>query len=162
LALGLTTLRATMSAAPWVPTRSRDIGRLVALTLVGPQDLLVELGSGDGRLLLALVQASGGRGVGYELSLPFWLVSRWQGRRAGLGKRVQFMLSDMYKADVSKAQLVVGFFLPKALPRLEQKLVQEMPAGSTFVSLGFPLPNRQPSQVMKENNEVVPLYLYRF
>lgn len=121
--------------APFLPARKRDVGDALFLAGLGPQDVVVDLGSGDGRLLLAAAQ-KGAAVIGYELNpfLVFW--SRWRLRGV---KRATIYRKDMFEADLSGVTVVFLFQITHIMPRLADKLAKEAPQAK-IISVAFDLP----------------------
>lgn len=106
----------------------------------------VDLGCGDGRLLVAICQKTGARGIGFELS-------RWPFFKASLHAK-QSMLpitirrKNFLKASLSEADAVFCYLFDTAMPRVEQKLQRELKPGATVISYAFPFPNWKPERVI--------------
>ncbi len=133
---------AGISAAPWVPTRKRDVSALLDDCELEPGDKFVELGCGDGRLL-AEAAKRGAKAVGYEINPLLWLVATV--RNIARLSKVRVRLGSLWRADISNADVVMLFLMPKAMTRLERKISSEMKPGSRLVCYIFGLPGRRPS-----------------
>lgn len=126
--------------APFVPTDPGKISRLVRLAGVAPGDRVVDLGSGDGRLVMACAQA-GATAIGLEANpfLVWW--SRYLIHRAGLGVHALIVQKNFWHQNLSPYSVVVVFGVGGAMmAELEQKLAAELASGARVVSNGFPLP----------------------
>jgi SAM-dependent methyltransferase len=128
------------SGAPWVPTTRRKVGRMLELAEVGADDVVYDLGCGDGRLLLAAARERGARAVGVEIDPLRWLWCRARVAAAGLGDRVHVVRGDLFAQDLSEATVVVSYLLQDTSERLGRKLLQEAP-GARVVSNVFTFPN---------------------
>lgn len=138
LVLSLWFLLGGLLGAPWVPARRRDVENILDGDNVKAGELLIELGCGDGRLLSAAARR-GAQCIGYEINPLLWAVSYIRTLR--YRKSVKVRLTNFWGRDLSKADIVATFLMPKFMDRLEKKLNKEMPPGSCFMSYVFPLPN---------------------
>lgn len=155
-----TAMWASFSAAPWLPTRAKDIDRLLELAKLSQKSLVYDLGCGDGRLLMQAARKYGAHGVGFEVSvLPFL----WSWVRVALSKergRITIKYRNFYQVDLAAADAVVCFLTPPAMVKLEPKLRQELRPGSRFVTYCFKLPTWQPTTVSRLNKKDMPIYVY--
>ncbi|MDP3986382.1 MAG: class I SAM-dependent methyltransferase [Candidatus Veblenbacteria bacterium] len=149
-----------LSAAPWVPLRSRDVARLIEFCQPQPGEVLVDLGCGDGRIITTAARRYGLKSVGYEVALvPYFLAQLrilWSGTRG----RARVHLKSFWGVDLSSADIVVCFLTPSAMARLAPKLEREIKPGARFATYAFSLPGRAPSGVSKPNPSDVSVYLY--
>ena len=130
-----------ISGAPWVPARKIDIQPLLRDAKLHKGDLFIELGCGDGRLLAAAAD-HGAKAIGYELNPILWCIAylRNVGRR-----QVSVRLGNFWSVDLSQADVVMAFLVPRTTPRLAKK-AKELKKGARLVSYIFPLPNRTPTR----------------
>ncbi len=130
---------ASYAGAPWVPVRRFDMEALIKDLDLRSGQQFVELGCGDGRLLRA-VGTKDIQAIGYEINPLLWGIA-WFRNIPHKNVRVKF--GNMWRADVSRADVVMVFLVPRTMPRLSQKAEQEMKPGSRLVSYIFPaqLPN---------------------
>lgn len=124
--------------APWLPVRKRDIESAFRLVDVGPDDMVVDLGSGDGRLLVEAAKR-GARVVGYELN-PFmvWLS---RSRLASFRGRTAVHRKNLFKADLSHATVIYIFGLQTIMPAVAEKLRREARPDARIVSFAFEFPD---------------------
>jgi len=130
------------SAGPYVPTPWVIVDEILKLGGVGPNDYVVDLGSGDGRLVLTAVtrfKARGGFGVDIEAALVADANAR--ARKEGVADRVQFHVRDLFETRVGEASVVTLYLLPTSVPKLEPKLLAELAPGSRVVSHDYPFPD---------------------
>lgn len=132
--------------APFLATRTDRVKTALMLANIQPGEQVIDLGSGDGRFVIAAAKR-GAQAMGYEIN-P-WLV--WQSRRRG----ATVIWGSLWQADLSKFDVVFLFFLPVHLPNLEQKLRKELKPGARVVSVAFPLPTWEIAET--DNN----VYLYQ-
>jgi hypothetical protein len=130
------------SAGPYVPTPWVIVDEIMKLAAIGPGDYVVDLGSGDGRLVLTAVtryKAKGGFGVDIEAQLV--AQANEAARKAGVADRVQFHVRDLFETPVSEASVVTLYLLPTSVPKLQGRLLAELPAGARVVSHDYPFPD---------------------
>jgi len=122
----------------WVPTPPDLLEAMLDLAQVTARDVVYDLGSGDGRAVIAAARR-GARAVGVEYDAPLLAVSRKAAADAGVAKRATFIQGDMYAADIHKATALVLFLLPKNLGVLRPKLLALRP-GTRIVINTFTIP----------------------
>jgi SAM-dependent methyltransferase len=123
----------------WVPTTEALVEKMLDMAKVTPQDFVMDLGSGDGRNVIAAAKR-GARGLGVEFNPDMVALSRRNAAAAGVGDRAQFAQGDMYEADISKATVLALFLLPHNLERLRPKFLDLRP-GSRLVLNTFAIPD---------------------
>src|SRR5919201_3446892 len=116
----------------WVPTRPALVERMLDLASVTPRDFVIDLGSGDGRLVIAAARR-GARALGVEYEPEMVALARRNAAAAGVSERAQFIQGDMFAADISKATVLALFLLPTNLNRLVPKFLA-LPAGTRIVN----------------------------
>jgi SAM-dependent methyltransferase len=124
--------------AVWVPTSAAMVEKMLDVAKVTPQDFVVDLGSGDGRTVIAAAKR-GVRALGVEYNQDLVELSRHRAREAGVADKAMFAQGDMFEADISKATVLALFLLPENLARLRDKFLA-LPAGTRIVvnTLGIP------------------------
>ncbi len=140
------------------PTPMPVVRAMLDLAEVGPQDVVYDLGSGDGRIPITAAKEFGARGVGIEIDPA--LVARAQGkaREAGVEDRVEFKVGDMYAADVRSATVVTVFLHPGPNLKLRPKLRSELQAGSRVVSYIWDMGDWTPEEVRRVNRHRIFLW----
>jgi SAM-dependent methyltransferase len=128
----------------WVPTPPELVEKMLDLARVTPQDVLMDLGSGDGRLVIAAAKR-GARAIGVEYSRNMVELSRANARAAGVGERAEFVQGDMYEADVSQATVLGLFLLPGNMFKLREKFLFMRP-GSRIVANEYGVDGWAPDQ----------------
>jgi precorrin-6B methylase 2 len=116
----------------WVPTRPALVETMLNLASVTERDFVVDLGSGDGRMVIAAAKR-GARALGIEFEPDMVSLARRNAAAAGVAERARFMQGDMFEADFSQATVLALFLLPTNLRRLAPKFL-ELPAGTRIVS----------------------------
>ena len=122
----------------WVPTPSALVGKMLDLAGVTPKDFVVDLGSGDGRLVIAAAKR-GARALGVEYEPDMVALARRNAAAAGVADKARFVQGDMFEADISQATVMALFLLPDNLSRLTQKFLDLKP-GTRMVLNGFGVP----------------------
>ena len=138
-----------IAGAPYIPTPTSIVDRMLTLAKVGPNDYLIDLGSGDGRLVIAAVanyKARGGMGVEIDRSLVKHATD--QAEKAGVADRVKFVAGDLFVADIEQATVVTLYLLPSMMGDVEAKLRKELKPGTRVVSHDYPLPSWKPVDVV--------------
>lgn len=129
-----------ISGAPWVPIRSFDIESLLDDARVTKGKTYVELGCGDGRGLQAAARR-GALAIGYELNPLLWAIA-WI--RCARYKHVNVRLGNFWRVNLSAADVVMAFLVPRTMPRLGEKAAVEMKPDAYLVSYIFEIPGRKP------------------
>jgi Methyltransferase domain len=130
----------------WVPTPEPMVEKMLDLAGVTPQDFVVDLGSGDGRNVIAAAKR-GARSLGVEYNPDMVDLSKRNAEKAGVGEKAQFVKGDMYEADFSKANVLALFLLPSNLLQLRAKFLELRP-GSRIVSNTFFIEEWPPDQTI--------------
>jgi SAM-dependent methyltransferase len=146
----------------WVPSDVEVVSKMLEMAQVGPRDVVYDLGSGDGRIVITAAQRFGARAVGVELDPALIRRSRENAVRVGVADRVQFLEQDLFVTDLSEATVVTLYLLPEVNLRLRPKLRQELKPGSRIVShdydLGDWLPDKTAEISLLERNHLVFLW----
>ena len=122
---------------PFITTPDEVVERMLQLAQTRPGDLVLDLGSGDGRIVIAAAQKFGARGLGIELDQRLVEVSRDNARRAQVADRVSFRQGDVLVADISTASVVTVYLLPDLMGRLQARFIDELKPGTRIVSHAF-------------------------
>ena len=126
----------------WVPTPQELVDKMMDLAKVTPSDIVVDLGSGDGRTVIAAAKrGANARGIEYEPNMVE--LSRQNAAAAGVSQRAQFSKADLFETDFSNATVVTMFLLPSINMRLRPKLLDMRP-GTRIVSNSFTMEDWQP------------------
>lgn len=126
-----------LAGGPLVPSPKTILPTMLELADIQPGERVVDLGSGDGRLVFAAAK-TGAQAVGYEVSWPAWVWSRVLqilGGRGGTLKR-----ANIFKISLQDADVVFCYLLPKTMAKLKAKLKQELPPRARVISNHFPVP----------------------
>lgn len=147
------------SDIPYVPTPQAVVDAMLKLANVRADDLLIDLGSGDGRIVIAAAKQFGVRAIGVELDHALVLESRAAAEREHVSEKVEFIEGDLFRQDLSKASVVTLFLLPSVNLRLRPKLLKELAPGSRIVSHRFDMGNWQPDRTMVVGGETIYLWI---
>ena len=164
--LAFVALAVTLQSAPprqpdviFVPTRESVADQMLQLAKITSTDVVYDLGSGDGRIVMLAAQKYGARGVGIELDPRLVKVARDVAREAEAEDRVTFVEGDLFDADIAPATLVTIYLSPSVNARLEPKLRGELRPGTRIVSHQFPIGKWPPEQTVRADDGTL-LYLY--
>lgn len=135
----------------WVPTPEALVEKMLDLAQVTPEDFVMDLGSGDGRNVIAAAKR-GARGLGVEYNPDMVQLSRRLAAEAGVADRAQFVEGDMYEADISKATVLALFLLPENLTKLRDKFLALKP-GSRIVVNTFGIEDWDPDETVTIEGE---------
>jgi len=130
---------AARDAGPYVPSPQSVVADMLKLAEVGPDDFVIDLGSGDGRIVLTAAKVFGARGMGIEIKDELVALSNEAARREGIADRVTFVKQDLFKADVSRATVLTMYLLPDTVNMLRDKLLRELRPGTRVISHDYPL-----------------------
>lgn len=136
-----------LSPAPFITTPDQVVQRMLELAGTRPADLVVDLGSGDGRIVIAAAQEFGARGLGIELDGALVEKSRERARQAGVADRVSFVQGDVLTADLSQATVVTVYLLPGLINQLQSRFLGELRPGTRIVSHAFMMTSWAPDRV---------------
>lgn len=143
----------------FVPTRESVADAMLQLAGVTSSDVVYDLGSGDGRVVILAVQKYRARGVGIELDPRLVQVARDVAREGEVEDRATFIEGDLFDADISKATVVTIYLSPTVHAKLEPKLRRELRPGTRIVSHQFPIGKWPPDRTVKADDGTE-LYLW--
>lgn len=132
---------------------------MLRLAEVGPNDVVYDLGSGDGRIVILAAKEFGARGVGYDIDPELIERARANARAAGVEDRVRFVQGDLFQADLRPATVVTLYLFDTLNMRLRPKLQTELAPGSRVVSHKFGMGDWKPDAEQHVDESV--LYLWR-
>jgi protein-L-isoaspartate O-methyltransferase len=122
---------------PFITTPPEVVERMLQMAGTRPGDLVVDLGSGDGRIVIAAAQKFGARGLGIELDAALVEKSVKAARAAGVEDKVSFVQGDVLVADISRASVVTVYLLPALMAKLQSRFMDELAPGTRIVSHAF-------------------------
>lgn len=139
--------RGADSLAPYVPTPHDVVEKMLELAQVAKDDIVYDLGSGDGRLVITAAKTYGARGVGIDIDPDRIAESQANAKRAGVESRVEFRLQDAMQADVSNATVVTLYLLSSSNVKLRPMLQKQLKPGARVVSHQFGMGDWAPDKV---------------
>jgi len=149
---------------PYVPTPYAVVRAMLKLANVGPEDVVYDLGCGDGRIVLMAAKEFGvKKAVGIEKDPDRYKVALTRVREEGLEGRVEIKLGDFFEENISEATVVTLFLLTSVNEMLKPKLERELKPGTRIVSHEFRIPGWKPEKVIDvrdENGLSHVVYLY--
>lgn len=133
----------------YVPTPDEVVEKMLELAKVGKNDVLYDLGSGDGRIPITAAQKFGTRGFGVELRPELIQEANQNAQKAGVSDRVQFLQQDLFQTNISNASVVTLYLLPELNVKLRPMLFQQLKPGTRIVSHDFDMGDWKPEQTVQ-------------
>jgi len=158
-----------LSKLPYVPTPQIVVDEMLKLANVTAKDFVIDLGSGDGRMIITAARNFKANGLGVDIDAKLVQLSNKQAKADGVDERVKFIEQDMFKTDISKATVVTLYVLPDFMEKLRPKLLAELKPGSRIVAHDYYMsdwyPDRQlsltvPEKVKANGTDKAYLYLW--
>lgn len=143
----------------FVPTSEAVADQMLRLAKVTAQDVVYDLGSGDGRIVILAAQKYGARAVGVEIDPQLVATARQVAREGEIDQRVEFIEGDLFAADISAATVVTLYLSSSVNARLEPKLKTELRPGTRIVSHQFAI-GRWPPQETIRGDDGTQLFLW--
>lgn len=134
------------TGGPYVPTPQVVVDAMLDMAGVGPRDFVIDLGSGDGRIVLTAAQRYNARGLGVDIDPELVKGSNAEARKRGLAERVTFREQDVLQTRLEEATVVTLYLLPGMMQQLEAKFVKELKPGTRIVSHDFPFYQWKPDR----------------
>lgn len=131
---------------PYVPTPPEIVEQMLDLGKVGKDDVLYDLGCGDGRIVVTAARERGTRGVGIDLNPQRIAEAKDNAHKAGVEKLVTFKVGNLFEADVSPATVVTLYLLPSVNRKLRPRLWQQLKVGTRVVSHDFDMGSDWPAE----------------
>jgi SAM-dependent methyltransferase len=144
---------------PYVPTREDVMNEMFKMAKVTKDDLVYDLGSGDGRIVIAAAKQFGARGVGIDIDPQRIEESNENAKKAGVTDKVQFIEGDLFDAELSKATVVTLYLLPSVNLRLRPKLLKELKPGTRVVSHNYDMGDWKPDKQTQIGDHLVFLWV---
>lgn len=137
---------------PYVPTRMSVVDAMLDLAKVTRDDVVYDLGCGDGRIVVRAVQRFGCRGVGVDLDPQRIREAKDNARKNGVTERTRFEVGDVFEFDFSGATVVTMYLLPSVNLRLRPRLLAELKPGTRIVSHDFDMGDWKPLVAREVDN----------
>jgi len=134
------------SGGPYVPTPQTVVDAMLEVAKVGPRDFVIDLGSGDGRIVLTAATKHRARGMGVEIEEELVEQANASAQRLGVADRVRFRRQDVMDADISGASVVTLYLMPGLMQSLQPRLLKELAPGTRIVSHDFNFGNWEPDR----------------
>ena len=133
-----------LADVPYVPTPPVVVDAMLRLAGVGPEDYVIDLGSGDGRIVIAAAKRRGARGFGVEIDGELVGIARREAQRAGVAGRVEFKEQNLFGTDVGVASVVMMYLYPRLMMQLRPRLFAELKPGTRVVAHEFDMDDWRP------------------
>jgi methylase of polypeptide subunit release factors len=121
------------TGGPYVPTPQIVVDQMLRMANVGPQDFVIDLGSGDGVIVLTAAQQHKARGFGVDIDPALVRQSNAAAKKLGVDDRVSFQVQDVFKTDLSRASVITLYLLPSMMMNLRPKIFLEARPGTRVV-----------------------------
>ncbi|PSB53518.1 SAM-dependent methyltransferase [Chamaesiphon polymorphus] len=140
---------------PYVPTPTPVVNEMLRIANVKKNDVLYDLGSGDGRIVITAAQKFGTRGVGIDIDPQRIKEANQNAKKAGVTDRVQFRQQNLFETDFSKATVVTLYLLPDINLRLRPRLLSQLKPGTRIVSHAFDMGDWKPQKVVRVGGQTI-------
>ena len=153
----------TLKEIPFVSTPYPVVEKMLQLAAVKPDEVVYDLGAGDGRIVFTAVNKFSAKGVAVELDPWRSSLIREKVIRLGLKERIEVRQEDLFQTTLRGADVVTLYLLPEANRLLSRKLLRELPRDARVVAHDYPVPGWRPIEVLhvKCDGKVHTLYLYQ-
>ena len=132
-------------AVPYVPTPQVTVDEMLRLAGVGPEDFVIDLGSGDGRIVVTAAKKFGARGLGVDIDWRLVAQAEENARQAGVADRAKFVEQDLFLTDLGQASVITTYLLPFVMLKLRPRLLELKP-GTRIVSHDFDFGDWRPDR----------------
>jgi hypothetical protein len=127
-----------------VPTPPVVVDAMLKLAGVGPGDYVIDLGSGDGRIVIAAARKYGAQGLGVEIDPALVGEARREARRQGVDRRAEFRVDDLLQMNIGGATVITMYLYPRLMLAMRPRLIAELKPGARIVSHEFPMEGWEP------------------
>ena len=129
---------------PFVPTPPGVVDAMLGLAGIGPEDFVIDLGSGDGRIVIAAAKLRGARGTGVEIDGALVWDARREAQREGVAGRVEFIEQSLFLSEIGQATVITMYLSPRLMMQLRPRLFAELKPGTRIVSHDFDMESWRP------------------
>lgn len=143
----------------FVPTPEPVVEAMLKMAEVKPGDVVYDLGSGDGRIVISAARDYGARGVGIDIDPERIAEAQRNVDQAGVGDRVDIVQGDLFEADLSKASVVTLYLLQSLNEKLRPKLLRELRPGTRIVSQSFDMGDWKPAQTATVDGTTIYMWI---
>jgi hypothetical protein len=133
-----------LNAGPYVPTPQTIVDQMLSMANVGSNDFVIDLGSGDGRLVRQAAKRFGARGFGVDIDADLVRLSNAEAAKDGVGTRALFYQKDLFDTDIREASVLTLYLLPVAVQKLRSKILTELKPGARVVSHDYYMEDWRP------------------
>ena len=134
---------------PYMPTHEKVVAEMLKVAKVGRDDVLYDLGSGDGRIVIAAAKDFGARGVGIDIDPKLVREARENAVKAGVADKVKFLQQDLFETDIREATVVTLYLWPEINLRLRPKLLSDLKPGTRVVSHNHDMGDWKPLKTVR-------------
>ena len=142
----------------WVPTPPELVEKMLQMARITPNDFVIDLGSGDGRIAIAAAKKFGARSMGVEFNPNMVALSNREAQRQGVTDKVKFLNADIFETDFSQATIITMYLLPDLNLKLRPKILEQKP-GTRVVSHQFNMEEWQPDETANIDNRLALLWI---
>ena len=146
---------------PYVPTPPEIVDTMLRLADVQKNDLVIDLGCGDGRIVVAAAKDHGARGLGVDIDPERIKEAKENAQKEGVTDRVEFRQGDLFDTDLSKASVVTLYLLPSVNMKLRPKLWRELKPGTRVVSHSFDMEDWKPDKIEEVDGTRIYLWVIK-
>jgi SAM-dependent methyltransferase len=146
-------LQPSKDAGPYVPSPQSVVSDMLKVAEITSTDFVIDLGSGDGRIVLTAAKVFGARGFGVEIKDELVKKANEAAKREGVADRVKFVKQDLFKTDISQATVLTMYLLPDTVNLLKDKLLTELKPGTRIISHDYPLTGWIPEKYVQMDLE---------
>lgn len=153
----------TVNEIPFVPTPQPVVEKMLQLAAVKPDEVVYDLGAGDGRVVFTAVNKFSAKGVAVELDPWRASLIREKVIKQNLKEQIVVRQEDLFRTSVRNADVVTLYLLPEANRILSKKLLVELPSNARVVAHDYPIPDWRPTETLrvKCDGKIHTLYLYQ-
>lgn len=144
----------------WIPTQPEHIDTFFELCPVSENDVVYDLGSGDGRLLFAAMERGAGKCIGIDIDPDRVKTAREAAKEKGLDSKVNFIEADVMEVDLSEASVIFCYLFPSASAALRTKFEKELKPGTRILMESFPVPGWKTAKVSLNNGRSFHFYVH--
>ncbi len=146
---------------PYVPTSQELVVKMLELGNVHKGDTLIDLGCGDGRIVITAAKQFGANGIGVDIDPERIKEANENARKAGVADRVKFVQGNLFDADIHNATIVTLYLLPNVNLKLRPKLQKDLKPGTRIVSHSFDMDDWKPDKEIEVNGSRLYLWVIK-
>lgn len=143
---------------PYVPTRQVVVDAMLDLAKVKKNDVLYDLGCGDGRIVITAAKKHGATGTGVDIDPERISEAKLNAKEAGVTDKVKFVEGNLFEMDLSKASVVTLYLLPSVNLKLRPQLLEQLKPGTRVVSHAFDMDDWEPEQTINVDGATIYLW----